>query len=220
MGSLNRLPTSLFLSLIYAYRRAILILIVRDSNKKVSMSNSLILYSLLAVEKPTLQKIREVIEELVVSEDDVENLVALQEFLGKPSLSPLIEAVVAADPEADKVWRESLIEGFLSEIAEPFIQTLEGNEVQVVTLGAEPNALYIYMAGGMSSGDSPSSAFDIWYDFFEDTGDLHSGNPYREQIFSKMFVNPSEPFVPSGFANQNYISGVLVESKEPVLPPF
>lgn len=188
--------------------------------KKVPMSNSFILYSLLATEKPSLRKMREAIEELVVSENDVENLVALQEFIGKPSLSPLIEAVVAADPEADQVWRESLIEGFLSEIAEPFIQTLEGTEVQALTLGAEPNQLHVYMAGGMSSGDSPSAAFDIWYDFFEDTGDFHSGNPYREQIFAKMFVNSSEPFVPSAFSNQNYISSVLVESKEPVLPPF
>jgi len=176
---------------------------------------SLIINALAARETPTVESMSAVVSDYIINEDDISRLVELQEFMGVPTPSPLVEAVLEADPEAFASWKTMLAKKYTEEYIAPLVTSLEASDVCQMELGDGDGSLTIYLVGGMTSGSSPSASFDLWLDIFN-----RDENPYSDITFNSGFVGLRPPFVPSMEIDAAYISGVAVTQQEKVAPPF
>lgn len=176
---------------------------------------SLIINALAAKETPTVESMSAIVSDYIINEEDISRLVELQEFMGVPTPSPLVEAVLEADPEAFASWKSMLAKKYEEEYIAPLVTSLEASDVCQMELGDGDDSLTIYLVGGMTSGSSPSASFDLWLDIFN-----RDENPYSDITFNAGFIALRPPFVPSMEIDAAYISGVAVTQQDKVAPPF
>lgn len=176
---------------------------------------SLIINALGAKSKPSVGSMSKFLIPIISQEQDLDRLVELQEFMGIPTASPLVEAVLQADPEAMQAWRNKLAETYIEEYIKPLVSSLDSPDVNEMTIGDHDSGFKIFISGGMTEGSSPSATFDLWLDIFD-----RDENPYCDETFNAGFIALQEPFLPSMSSSSAYVSGVSITTKEKVLPPF
>lgn len=123
-----------------------------------------------------------VVRETALAETDPDMISALNSFAGGDYIEDelAIEVMLVSNDGTKEAWADEIAENYRTHFLQ-LEKTLNSREVVELHLGD----LVGYVTGGMSWGDTPTDAMDVWGSLLFDS-DPDYGNPYGDICYASL----------------------------------